>query len=85
LKLTQLLILFLFISIKGFSQQAVLTSSGDKVTLNYLSSSGGTITGTLTVDGGATISGTLTIGNKLFPTSFGNDGDALTISGTNMI
>lgn len=43
MKLTQLLILFLFLSIKGFSQQAVLTSSGDKVTLNYLSSSGGTI------------------------------------------
>jgi hypothetical protein len=85
MKLTQLLILFLFISIKGFSQQAVLTSSGDKVTLNYLSSSGGTITGTLTVEGAATISGTLTIGNKLFPTSFGSNGDALTISGTNMV
>ena len=85
MKLTQLLILFLFISIKGFSQQAVLTSSGDKVTLNYLSSSGGTITGSITVNGATTLSGTLTIGDKLFPTSFGSNGDALTISGTNMV
>ena len=85
MKLTQLLILFLFLSIKGFSQQAVLTSSGDKVTLNYLSSSGGTITGSITVNGATTLSGTLTIGDKLFPTSFGGDGYALTISGTNMV
>jgi len=85
MKLTQLLILFLFLSIKGFSQQAVLTSSGDKVTLNYLSSSGGTITGSITVNGATTLSGTLTIGDKLFPTSFGSNGDALTISGTNMV
>jgi len=61
MKLTQLLILFLFLSIKGFSQQAVLTSSGDKVTLNYLSSSGGTISGTLGVTGNTTISGTTTL------------------------
>jgi len=61
MKLTQLLILFLFLSIKGFSQQAVLTTNGDKVTLNYLSSSGGTITGTLGVTGNTTISGTTTL------------------------
>jgi hypothetical protein len=61
MKLTKLLILFLFISIKGFSQQAVLTSSGDKVTLNFLSSLGGTITGTLGVTGNTTISGTTTL------------------------
>ena len=61
MKLTKLLILFLFLSIKGFSQQAVLTSSGEKVILNFLSSSGGTITGTLGVTGNTTISGTTTL------------------------
>jgi hypothetical protein len=61
MKLTKLLILFLFLSIKGFSQEAVLTSSGDKVILNFLSSSGGTITGTLGVTGNTTISGTTTL------------------------
>jgi len=62
MKLIKLLILFLFLSIKGFSQQAVLSSSGDKVVLGdyFLSLSGGTITGTLTVSGTTTISGTTT-------------------------
>jgi len=54
--------LFFFLSsYKGFSQQAVLTSSGEKVVLNFLSSLGGTITGTLVVTGNTTISGTLTL------------------------
>jgi hypothetical protein len=61
MKLIKLFFLFLFFSIKGFSQQAVLTSSGDKVILNFLSSSGGTITGTLGVTGNTTISGTATL------------------------
>ena len=61
MKLTKFLLLFLFLSIKGFSQQAVLTSSGEKVILNFLSSSGGTITGTLGVTGNTTISGTTTL------------------------
>jgi uncharacterized protein (TIGR02145 family) len=58
MKLTKLLILSLFLSLKGFSQQAVLTSSGEKVVLNFLSSLGGTVSGTLTVSGTTTISGT---------------------------
>jgi hypothetical protein len=61
MKLIKLLILFLFLSLKGFSQQAVLTSSGEKVILNFLSSLGGTITGTLGVTGNTTISGTTTL------------------------
>jgi uncharacterized protein (TIGR02145 family) len=61
MKLTKLLILFLFFSIKGFSQEAVLTSSGEKVILNFLPLSGGTISGTLTVSGTTTISGTTTL------------------------
>jgi len=61
MKLTKLLILLLLLTIKGFSQQAVLTSSGEKVVLNYLSSLGGTITGTLGVTGNTTISGTTTL------------------------
>ena len=61
MKLTKLLILFLFLSLKGFSQQAVLTSSGEKVILNFLPLSGGTISGTLTVSGTTTISGTATL------------------------
>jgi len=61
MKLTKLLILLLLLSIKGFSQQAVLTSSGEKVILNFLSSLGGTITGTLGVTGNTTISGTTTL------------------------
>jgi len=51
MKLTKLLILLLLLSIKGFSQQAVLTSSGEKVILNFLSLSGGTISGTITAGG----------------------------------
>jgi len=58
MKLTKLLILSLFLSLKGFSQQAVLTSSGEKVVLSFLSSLGGTVSGTLTVSGTTTISGT---------------------------
>jgi len=61
MKLTKLLMLLLLLSIKGFSQQAVLTSSGEKVILNFLSSSGGTITGTLGITGNTTISGTTTL------------------------
>jgi len=61
MKLTKLLILLLLLSIKGFSQQAVLTSSGEKVILNFLSSLGGTITGTLRITGNTTISGTTTL------------------------
>ena len=61
MKLTKLLILFLFLSLKGFSQQEVLTSSGEKVILNFLPLSGGTISGTLTVSGTTTISGTTTL------------------------
>jgi len=61
MKLTKLLILLLLLSIKGFSQQAVLTSSGEKVILNFLSSLGGTITGTLGITGNTTISGTTTL------------------------
>ena len=61
MKLTKLFLLFLFLSLKGFSQQAVLTSSGEKVILNFLSSLGGTITGTLVVTGNTTISGTTTL------------------------
>jgi len=61
MKLTKLLILFLFLSLKGYSQQAVLTSSGEKVILNFLSSLGGTITGTLGITGNTTISGTTTL------------------------
>jgi hypothetical protein len=58
MKLTKLFLLFLFLSLKGFSQQAVLTSSGEKVILNFLSSLGGTISGTLGITGNTTISGT---------------------------
>jgi len=61
MKLTKLLILLLLLSLKGYSQQAVLTSSGEKVILNFLSSLGGTITGTLGVTGNTTISGTTTL------------------------
>jgi uncharacterized protein (TIGR02145 family) len=61
MKLTKLLILLLLLSLKGFSQQAVLTSSGEKVILNFLSSLGGTITGTLGITGNTTISGTTTL------------------------
>ena len=62
MKHSKLFLMFLFLSLKGLSQQAVLTSSGEKVILNFLSSSGGTITGTLGVTGNTTISGTLTTG-----------------------
>jgi len=51
MKLTKIFLLFLFLSLKGISQQVVLTSSGEKVVLNYLSSFGGTISGTLTTSG----------------------------------
>jgi len=61
MKLTKLLILLLLLSLKGYSQQAVLTSSGEKVILNFLSSMGGTITGTLGITGNTTISGTTTL------------------------
>jgi len=61
MEINKLLILLLLLSFKGFSQQAVLTSSGEKVILNFLSSSGGTITGTLGVTGNTTISGTTTL------------------------
>ena len=74
MKLTKLLILFLFLSIKGFSQQAVLTSSGEKLVLNYLSSSGGTITGTLGVTGNTTITGTLTLPSLSSSTLLGTNG-----------
>jgi hypothetical protein len=44
--------LFFFLSsFKGYSQQAVLTSSGEKVILNFLPLSGGTISGTTTLTG----------------------------------
>ena len=66
MKHSKLFLLFLFLSLKGLSQQAVLTSSGEKVILNFLSSSGGTITGTLGVTGNTTISGTLTTGNFIY-------------------
>jgi hypothetical protein len=74
MKLTKLLILFLFFSIKGFSQQAVLTSSGDKVILNFLSSLGGTITGTLGITGNTTITGTLTLPSLSASTLLGTNG-----------
>ena len=74
MKLTKVFILCLFLSIKGFSQQAVLTSSGDKVILNFLSSSGGTITGTLGVTGNTTITGTLTLPSLSSSTLIGTDG-----------
>jgi len=74
MKLTKLFLLFLFISIKGFSQQAVLTSSGEKVILNFLSSLGGTITGTLGVTGATTITGTLTLPSLAASTLIGTDG-----------
>ena len=45
MKLTKLLILFLFLSLKGFSQQAFLTSSGEKVVLS-ITGDAGTLTGT---------------------------------------
>jgi hypothetical protein len=45
MKLTKLLILLLLLSLKGFSQQAVLTSSGEKVVLS-LTGDAGTLTGT---------------------------------------
>jgi len=61
MNLTKLLILLLLLSLKGYSQQAVLTTSGEKVILNFLSSTGGTITGTLSVTGSTTISGTTTL------------------------
>jgi hypothetical protein len=61
MKLTKLLILLFLLSLKGYSQQAVLTSSGEKVILNFLSSLGGTITGTLGITGNTTISGTTTL------------------------
>ena len=60
MKLTKLFLLFLFFSIKGFSQQAVLTSSGEKVILNFLSSLGGTVSGTLTTKAGINNTGTIT-------------------------
>jgi hypothetical protein len=76
MKLTKLLILFLFFSIKGFSQQAVLTSSGDKVILNFLSSLGGTITGTLGITGNTTITGTLTLPSLSASTLLGTNGSS---------
>jgi hypothetical protein len=60
MKLTKLFILFLFLSLKGYSQEAVLTSSGEKVVLSYLSSLGGTISGTLTTKAGINNTGTIT-------------------------
>ena len=79
MKLTKLLILLLFLSLKGFSQQAVLTSSGDKVILNYLSSMGGTISGTLTTIAGINNTGTITNTGTLINT--GN----LTVNGNGTI
>ena len=76
MKPTKLFLLFLFLSIKGFSQQAVLTSSGDKVVLNFLSSSGGTITGTLGVTGATTITGTLTLPSLSASTLLGTNGSS---------
>jgi len=81
LKLTKLLILFLFLSLKGFSQQAVLTSSGDKVILNFLSSLGGTISGTLSITGATTITGTTNIGGLLTTTGGITNTGALTNTG----
>jgi len=84
MKFIKFLILFLFLSTKGFSQQAVLTSSGDKVALGnyFLPLSGGTITGTLTVSGTTTISGTITAGAVTYPNSHGISGQVLTTSGS---
>ena len=45
MKLTKLFLLFLFLSLKGFSQQFVLTSSGEKVVLSSTGDAG-TLTGT---------------------------------------
>jgi hypothetical protein len=67
--------LFFFLSsFKGYSQQAVLTSSGEKVILNFLPLSGGTISGTLTVSGTATISGSLTLPSLSASKLLGTDG-----------
>jgi hypothetical protein len=60
MKLTKLFLLFLFLSLRGFSQQVVLTSSGEKVILNFLSSLGGTVSGTLTTKAGINNTGTIT-------------------------
>ena len=90
MKPTKLFLLFLFLSLKGLSQQAVLTSSGEKVILNFLSSSGGTITGTLGVTGNTTISGTTTLtgvnntGTITNTGAFINNGD-LTVNGNGTI
>jgi len=84
MKLFKFTILFLLLSLKGFSQQAVLTSAGDKLALGnyFLPLSGGTITGTLTVSGTTTISGTITAGVVTYPNSHGISGQVLTTSGS---
>jgi hypothetical protein len=75
--------LFFFLSsYKGFSQQVVLTSSGEKVVLNYLSSLGGTISGTLTTVAGINNTGTITnTGSLINNGTLTNNGNA-TITGT---
>ena len=75
--------LFFFLSSsKGFSQQVVLTSSGEKVVLNYLSSLGGTISGTLTTVAGINNTGTITnTGSLINNGTLTNNGNA-TITGT---
>jgi len=84
MKLFKFTILFLLLSLKSFSQQAVLTSAGDKLALGnyFLPLSGGTITGTLTVSGTTTISGTITAGVVTYPNSHGISGQVLTTSGS---
>jgi hypothetical protein len=82
MKLTKLLFLILFLSFKGYSQEAVLTSSGEKVVLNYLSSLGGTISGTLTTKAGIINTGTISnTGSLINNGTLTNNGNA-TITGT---
>lgn len=78
-----IVLLFLFSSnYKGFSQQVVLTSNGEKAVLNYLSSLGGTISGALTTSAGINNTGTITnTGSLINNGTLTNNGNA-TITGT---
>ena len=76
------LLFFLLMSLKGYSQQTVLTTSGEGIVLNYLPLLGGTISGTLGVAGNLTISGTLTTGVVRYPNTDGTANQFLMTNGT---
>jgi hypothetical protein len=81
MKFTKLLIFFILFSLKGFSQQPILTPNGERVVLYYLSLWGGTISGTLSITGATTITGTTNIGGLLTTTGGIANTGALTNTG----